>query len=182
MGSWAEHECTECWSQFHIFSIVVSKGLWVIMATQRQQCILGMSSLSLPPPSLGLLMSLLSGALHACRFAFPTVLLDDRRLCRTACRVVRFHDCGRGGRVHFECSRPTDFRIEITGDVLSLRTLQPSLSSPSSFSSTPLLVMARDISTQEQWQTEIRLQPSGGHETQLPGLVMCHKTLTFTPY
>ncbi|GAA6098477.1 cadherin-2-like [Tachysurus ichikawai] len=78
--------------------------------------------------------------------------------------AVRFHDCGRGGRVHFECSRPTDFRIQITGDVLSL---QPSLSSPSSFSSTPLLVIARDVSTQEQWKTEIRLRPSGGHESQV---------------
>lgn len=52
-------------------------------ASHRQQCILGMSSLSLPPPPLGLLMSLLSGALHACRFAFPP--LDDCRLCITAC-------------------------------------------------------------------------------------------------
>ncbi|KAI5104733.1 cadherin-2 precursor, partial [Silurus meridionalis] len=77
---------------------------------------------------------------------------------------VRFHDCGRKGRVHFECSRPTEFQIEITGEDLALRTLRPSIS-PSS-SSPPLLVTARDDSTHEQWQTEIRLRPSGGDKSQ----------------
>lgn len=81
--------------------------------------------------------------------------------------AVRFHDCGQGGRVHFECSQPTAFRIEITGEVLALRTLQPSLTSSSSFLSSPLLVIARDISTQEQWQTEVRLRPSGGQGLQV---------------
>lgn len=81
--------------------------------------------------------------------------------------AVRFHDCGRGGRVHFECSQPTGFRIEITGEALALWKLQPSLSSSSSFSSSPLLVIARDVSTHEQWQTQIRLGPSGGHESQV---------------
>lgn len=31
-----EGECTECQSQFHIFSAVESNGLWVTVATQRQ--------------------------------------------------------------------------------------------------------------------------------------------------
>uniref|UniRef100_A0A3B1J9H3 Cadherin 2 n=1 Tax=Astyanax mexicanus TaxID=7994 RepID=A0A3B1J9H3_ASTMX len=76
---------------------------------------------------------------------------------------VRFHDCGRGGSVRFECSRPTDFRIEQDGEVLSLQKLQlPS----SSWTSSPLLVIARDVSTQEKWQTEVRIQPSGGDKSQ----------------
>lgn len=81
--------------------------------------------------------------------------------------AVRFQDCGRAGRVHFECSQPTDFRIEITGEVLSLWTIRPALSSSSLFISSPLLVIARDDSTQEQWQTEIWLRPSTGHESQV---------------
>lgn len=88
-------------------------------------------------------------------------------LCCFFFSAVRFHDCGRGGRVHFECSQPTGFRIEITGEALALWKLQPSLSSSSSFSSSPLLVIARDVSTHEQWQTQIRLGPSGGHESQV---------------
>ncbi|KAG9274619.1 cadherin-2-like isoform X2, partial [Astyanax mexicanus] len=77
--------------------------------------------------------------------------------------TVRFHDCGRGGSVRFECSRPTDFRIEQDGEVLSLQKLQlPS----SSWTSSPLLVIARDVSTQEKWQTEVRIQPSGGDKSQ----------------
>lgn len=84
--------------------------------------------------------------------------------------AVSFHDCGRGGRVHFECSQPSDFRIEITGEVLALWPLQPSLSSSSSFSSSPLLVIAQDVSTQEQWQTQVRLRPSGGRESQVCNL------------
>ncbi|XP_053485663.1 cadherin-2 [Ictalurus furcatus] len=91
----------------------------------------------------------------------PETLLEGQPLL-----TVRFQDCGRGGRVHFECSQPTGFRIEITGEVLALWKLQPSLSSSSSFSSSPLLVIARDVSTHEQWQTQIRLRPSGGHESQ----------------
>ncbi|KAF5901002.1 cadherin-2, partial [Clarias magur] len=82
-------------------------------------------------------------------------------------QAVRFQDCGRAGRVHFECSQPTDFRLEITGEVLSLWTLRPSSSSSSLLTSSPLLVIARDDSTQEQWQTEIWLRPSTGHESQV---------------
>uniref|UniRef100_A0AAR2JTT0 Cadherin domain-containing protein n=1 Tax=Pygocentrus nattereri TaxID=42514 RepID=A0AAR2JTT0_PYGNA len=78
-------------------------------------------------------------------------------------QTVRFHDCGRGGRVRFECSQPTDFRIEQDGEVLSVQTVQlpsssSSSSSSSSWTSSPLLITAWDLSTQEQWQTEIRLQ------------------------
>uniref|UniRef100_A0AAR2JFH0 Cadherin domain-containing protein n=1 Tax=Pygocentrus nattereri TaxID=42514 RepID=A0AAR2JFH0_PYGNA len=89
-------------------------------------------------------------------------------------QTVRFHDCGRGGRVRFECSQPTDFRIEQDGEVLSVQTVQlpsssSSSSSSSSWTSSPLLITAWDLSTQEQWQTEIRLQPSGGLKSQNRG-------------
>lgn len=78
--------------------------------------------------------------------------------------TVRFHDCGRGGSLRFECSQPTDFRIEQNGEVLSLQKLQ--LPSSTSWTSSSLLVIARDVSTQEKWQTEVRLQPSGGVKSQ----------------
>ncbi|XP_036452296.1 LOW QUALITY PROTEIN: cadherin-2-like [Colossoma macropomum] len=96
--------------------------------------------------------------------SLPEKLLEGQPLL-----TVKFHDCGRGGHVRFECSQPTDFRIEQDGEVLSVRTVQlPSFSSSSSSSwtSSPLLITARDLSTEEQWQTEIRLQPSGGLKSQ----------------
>ncbi|XP_066537158.1 cadherin-2-like [Hoplias malabaricus] len=99
----------------------------------------------------------------------PEKLLEGQPLL-----TVKFHDCGRGGQVRFECNQPSDFHIKQDGAVLPLRALQ--LPSSSSWTSSPLLVIARDLTTQEQWQTEIRLQPSWDIKTQegrsLPEIVI----------
>uniref|UniRef100_A0A8D3BF54 Cadherin 2 n=1 Tax=Scophthalmus maximus TaxID=52904 RepID=A0A8D3BF54_SCOMX len=68
---------------------------------------------------------------------------------------VRFLDCGRVGRVQFECSSPSDFRIEADGVVFAASSLQRS-----ALPASPLLIKARDSTTQEQWVTQVRLTPS----------------------
>ncbi|KAF0046918.1 hypothetical protein F2P81_000551 [Scophthalmus maximus] len=68
---------------------------------------------------------------------------------------VRFLDCGRVGRVQFECSSPSDFRIEADGVVFAASGLQRS-----ALPASPLLIKARDSTTQEQWVTQVRLTPS----------------------
>ncbi|XP_026230455.1 cadherin-2-like [Anabas testudineus] len=68
---------------------------------------------------------------------------------------VRFLDCGRGGLVRFECSNPSDFRIEANGVVYAARSLQRSTISVS-----PLLIKASDTVTQQQWVTQVRLTSS----------------------
>lgn len=66
--------------------------------------------------------------------------------------AVRFLDCGRSGLVRFECSNPSDFRIEASGVVYAARGLQLSTIPVS-----PLLIKASDTSTEQQWVTQVRL-------------------------
>ncbi|NP_001292329.1 cadherin-2 precursor [Oryzias latipes] len=67
---------------------------------------------------------------------------------------VRFVSCGRGGLVQFECSNPSDFRIEADGVVYAAKALQPS-----TLPASPLLIKATDPNTQQQWVTQVRLAP-----------------------
>ncbi|XP_035392482.1 cadherin-2-like [Electrophorus electricus] len=99
-------------------------------------------------------------AQHAYDAPMPESLLEGQPLL-----IVKFHTCGRAGRVLFECSQPADFRIETDGEELALRVLRPASSAPPS---SPLLLTARDISTLEQWEAEVRLLPSGAHKSQVP--------------
>lgn len=68
--------------------------------------------------------------------------------------AVRFVSCGRGGLVQFECSNPSDFRIEADGVVYAAKALQPS-----TLPASPLLIKATDPNTQQQWVTQVRLAP-----------------------
>ncbi|XP_034558938.1 cadherin-2-like isoform X1 [Notolabrus celidotus] len=68
---------------------------------------------------------------------------------------VRFVDCGRGGLVRFECSNPSDFRIEADGVVYAAKSIQLS-----TLQASPLLIKASDTATQQQWVTQVRLMPS----------------------
>uniref|UniRef100_A0A3Q2QRX8 Cadherin 2 n=1 Tax=Fundulus heteroclitus TaxID=8078 RepID=A0A3Q2QRX8_FUNHE len=67
---------------------------------------------------------------------------------------VKFVSCGRGGLVRFECSNPSDFRIEDDGVVYAARTLQRTAAPASS-----LLIKAVDASTQQQWVTQVKMMP-----------------------
>ncbi|XP_058506687.1 cadherin-2 [Solea solea] len=68
---------------------------------------------------------------------------------------VRFLDCGRGGLVRFECSNPSDFRIEADGVLYAARSLKQSV-----LPGSPLLIKAIDSTTQERWVTQVQLMPS----------------------
>uniref|UniRef100_A0A8D0D3D9 Cadherin 2 n=1 Tax=Sander lucioperca TaxID=283035 RepID=A0A8D0D3D9_SANLU len=68
---------------------------------------------------------------------------------------VRFVDCGRGGLVRFECSNPSDFRIEADGVVYAARSIEHS-----TLPASPLLIKASDTITQQQWVAQVRLKPS----------------------
>lgn len=68
---------------------------------------------------------------------------------------VRFVDCGRGGLLRFECSNPSDFRIEADGVVYAARSIQYS-----TLPALPLLIKASDTTTQQEWVTQVRLMPS----------------------
>uniref|UniRef100_A0A0S7EN94 CADH2 n=1 Tax=Poeciliopsis prolifica TaxID=188132 RepID=A0A0S7EN94_9TELE len=76
---------------------------------------------------------------------------------------VKFVSCGRGGLVRFECSNPSDFRIEDNGVVYAARTLQRT-PAPAS----PLLIKAVDTTTQQQWVTQVKMMPP----TQVQELVV----------
>lgn len=67
---------------------------------------------------------------------------------------VDFLDCGSGGPVRMECSNPSDFRIEADGAVYAARSLQHSPQQE-----VLLLIRAMDSTTQQQWMTQVRLQP-----------------------
>ncbi|XP_015242385.1 PREDICTED: cadherin-2-like isoform X1 [Cyprinodon variegatus] len=67
---------------------------------------------------------------------------------------VKFVSCGRGGLVRFECSNPSDYRIENDGVVYAARTLQRT-QAPAS----PLLIKAVDTTTQQQWVTQVKMMP-----------------------
>ncbi|KAM4556750.1 cadherin-2 [Fundulus diaphanus] len=67
---------------------------------------------------------------------------------------VKFVSCGRGGLVRFECSNPSDFRIEDDGVVYAARTLQRTAAPASS-----LLIKAVDATTQQQWVTQVKMMP-----------------------
>ncbi|XP_012730874.2 cadherin-2 [Fundulus heteroclitus] len=67
---------------------------------------------------------------------------------------VKFVSCGRGGLVRFECSNPSDFRIEDDGVVYAARTLQRTAAPASS-----LLIKAVDAATQQQWVTQVKMMP-----------------------
>nr|XP_019957539.1 PREDICTED: cadherin-2A-like [Paralichthys olivaceus] len=75
---------------------------------------------------------------------------------------VRFLDCGRSGLVRFECSNPSDFRIEADGVVYAARSLQHS-----TLPASPLLIKASNSATQEQWVTQARLTPSAESSQQV---------------
>lgn len=68
---------------------------------------------------------------------------------------MRFVDCGQGGSVQFECSNPSDFRIEADGVVYAARSIQHS-----ALPALPLLIKASDTATQQQWVTQVSLMPS----------------------
>ncbi|XP_063075436.1 cadherin-2-like [Engraulis encrasicolus] len=76
---------------------------------------------------------------------------------------VKFLDCSRGGRVRLESSKPDALRVETDGVVYALRSLGIS----SIASSSPVVIRARDESTGEQWQTQVRLLPEAGQK--VPG-------------
>ncbi|XP_041102025.1 cadherin-2-like [Polyodon spathula] len=70
---------------------------------------------------------------------------------------VRFVDCGRNGRLRYETTDPSDFRIGDDGVVYAARNVHIS-SKETTFS-----VKARDTETQEQWQATVRLMPTLAH-------------------
>ncbi|KAK6491074.1 cadherin-2-like [Huso huso] len=70
---------------------------------------------------------------------------------------VRFVDCGRNGRLRYETTDPSDFRIGDDGVVYAARNVHIS-SKQTTFS-----VKARDTETQEQWQAAVRLTPRLAH-------------------
>ncbi|MBN3277791.1 CADH2 protein, partial [Polyodon spathula] len=73
------------------------------------------------------------------------------------CVSVRFVDCGRNGRLRYETTDPSDFRIGDDGVVYAARNVHIS-SKETTFS-----VKARDTETQEQWQATVRLMPRLAH-------------------
>ncbi|XP_010785473.1 cadherin-2 [Notothenia coriiceps] len=74
---------------------------------------------------------------------------------------VRFVDCGRGGLVRFECSNPSDFRIEVDGVVYAARSIELS-----TLPASPLLIKASDTTTQQQWVTQVKMTPSTDQQVQ----------------
>ncbi|XP_030630690.1 cadherin-2 [Chanos chanos] len=68
---------------------------------------------------------------------------------------VKFLDCSRGSQPRFECSNPTDFRIETDGVLYALHPLHLSPSQP-----LVLVIKAWDDLSRRQWLTEVRLYPS----------------------
>ncbi|MGH0131656.1 UNVERIFIED_CONTAM: hypothetical protein FKN15_062480 [Acipenser sinensis] len=78
------------------------------------------------------------------------------RLQSDECQV-RFVDCGRNGRLRYETTDPSDFRIGDDGVVYAARNVHIS-SKQTTFS-----VKARDTETQEQWQAAVRLTPRLAH-------------------
>ncbi len=76
--------------------------------------------------------------------------------------AVKFVDCGQGGQVRLECSNQSHFRIEADGVVYAARSIQHS-----NLPALPLLIKARDINTQQQWVTQVRLTPSTGSSQQV---------------
>ncbi|XP_030016434.1 cadherin-2 [Sphaeramia orbicularis] len=75
---------------------------------------------------------------------------------------VRFNNCNRGGKIRFESSNPSDFRIEADGAVYAARNLQLS-----AFQLSPLLIKASDDSAQQQWVTQARLTTSTASNQQV---------------
>lgn len=67
--------------------------------------------------------------------------------------AVKFVDCGRG-LVRFECSNPSDFRIEAGGIVYAARNVAPHLA----LTASPLLIKASD--TKQEWVTQVWITPS----------------------
>ena len=57
--------------------------------------------------------------------------------------------------MRFECSNPSDFRIEADGVVYAARSIQHS-----TLPESPLLIKASDATTLQQWVTRVRLTPS----------------------
>lgn len=76
--------------------------------------------------------------------------------------TVKFVNCGQGGLVQFECSNPSDFHIEADGVVYALRPL-----TVSTLRAVPLVIVARDETNQQQWQTQVRLTPPIGQSQQV---------------
>ncbi|XP_045061814.1 cadherin-2-like [Coregonus clupeaformis] len=74
---------------------------------------------------------------------------------------VKFVNCGQDGLVQFECSNPSDFRIEADGVVYALRPL-----TVSTLRAVPLVIVARDETNQQKWQTQVRLMPPIGQSQQ----------------
>ncbi|XP_029688259.1 cadherin-2 [Takifugu rubripes] len=76
---------------------------------------------------------------------------------------VDFLDCGRGAPVRMECNNPSDFRIEADGVVYAARSLQRSPQH-----ALVLLVKAIDGTTQQQWTTQVRMEPPALSSQQVP--------------
>ncbi|CAB1317425.1 unnamed protein product [Coregonus sp. 'balchen'] len=74
---------------------------------------------------------------------------------------LKFVNCGQGGLVRFECSNPSNFRIDADGVVYALRPL-----TLSTLRAVPLVIVARDETNQQQWQTQVRLTPPVGQIQQ----------------
>ncbi|CAB1326329.1 unnamed protein product [Coregonus sp. 'balchen'] len=74
---------------------------------------------------------------------------------------MKFVNCGQDGLVQFECSNPSDFRIEADGVVYALRPL-----TVSTLRAVPLVIVARDETNQQKWQTQVRLMPPIGQSQQ----------------
>lgn len=64
--------------------------------------------------------------------------------------------------MRFECSNPSDFRIEADGVVYATRKVQHS-----ALTALPLLVKASDIDTKQQWVTQVRMTPSANSGQQV---------------
>lgn len=76
----------------------------------------------------------------------------------TLCLTVEFINCGRGP-VKFECSNPSDFRIEESGVVHATRDLQlPGL--------TALSIKASDIGTERQWTAQVRVSSKSSQQVK----------------
>lgn len=64
--------------------------------------------------------------------------------------------------MRFECSNPSDFRIEVDGVVYAARGIELS-----TLPASPLLIKASDTTTQQQWVTQVKLTPSTDYNQQV---------------
>lgn len=91
--------------------------------------------------------------------AVPVIVQEGQPLFN-----VWFVDCGRGGPVRLDCSRPSDFRIESDGVVYAARKLRL----PEFRAASPLAITARNASSSRQrWETRVELRTTVDESQQM---------------